>query len=78
VLFPQNNNLRSQDLPEVYFDAGMFYIATRETWLDESKFWFNGNFTFVEIERDFAIDVDTPEDLAELIAKFNAFSKKQP
>lgn len=35
MLFPEHWNTRSQDLPEVLHDAGMFYWGQREAWLED-------------------------------------------
>jgi len=71
VLFPEYNALRSQDLPPVYFDIGMFYLAYPKIWLQPEKFWYNNNAKFVNISKEDSIDVDTYKDLEKLIERFN-------
>ena len=71
VIFPEYNMLRSQDLPPVYFDVGMFYLAYPKIWLKPEKFWYHNNAKFVSISKDDSIDVDTHKDLEKLIKRFN-------
>ena len=71
VLFPEYNELRSQDLPPVYFDVGMFYLAYPKIWLQPEKFWYNNNAKFVDISKEDSIDVDTYKDLDKLITRYN-------
>jgi pseudaminic acid cytidylyltransferase len=71
VLFPEYNELRSQDLPPVYFDVGMFYLAYPKIWLQPEKFWYNNNAKFVDISKEDSIDVDTYKDLEKLITRYN-------
>lgn len=66
VLFPENNEKRSQDLEKVFFDVGMFYLANVKTWMDPSKYWYRNNSRVVLIPRENCIDVDTEEDLIKL------------
>ena len=74
VIFPEYNMLRSQDLPPVYFDVGMFYLAYPKIWLKPEKFWYNNNAKFVSISKDDSIDVDTYQDLEKLIKRFNSIT----
>jgi CMP-N-acetylneuraminic acid synthetase len=71
VLFPENNHLRSQDLPSIYFDVGMFYLAYPKTWIQPEKFWYQNNAKFVKIPRENCIDVDSYRDLEKLISRIN-------
>lgn len=71
VLFPEYNNLRSQDLRPVYFDIGMFYLAYPKIWLQAEKFWYNNNAKIVKIAKENSIDVDTHLDLEKLITRFH-------
>ncbi len=66
ILFPENNIKRSQDLTDVYFDVGTFYLASSKNWLEANEFWYEKEFSFVEIKKEFAIDVDTQDDLENL------------
>ena len=70
ILFPENNLKRSQDLDLVYYDAGMFYLAHANTWLDVSKYWFNNNAQTVVISPEDCIDVDSPKDLEKLRKRY--------
>ena len=37
MLFPKSFFVRSQDLDEIFCDAGQFYWAHKKTWLTEKK-----------------------------------------
>ena len=71
VLFPQFNEKRSQDLIDVYYDAGLFYLASKSVWLNESKYWYTGNSKAVVIPAEDSIDVDTFADLKRLKQRLN-------
>ena len=73
ILFPENNKKRSQDLPNLFFDAGLFYLAKVKIWLDHKKFWYNNNFSALKIPKKIAIDVDLPEDLDFFLNLFNLY-----
>jgi pseudaminic acid cytidylyltransferase len=66
LLFPENNDKRSQDLEKTYFDVGMFYLAYPKIWMDKEKYWYTNNSKIVLIPRENCIDVDTEEDLINL------------
>lgn len=70
VLFPENNLKRSQDLDLAYYDAGMFYLAHANTWVDAGKYWFNDNTQTVVIPPEDCIDVDSPKDLEKLRRRY--------
>lgn len=67
---PEHEVTRSQDLPEMYHDAGQFYWGTVSAWLSEFKV-FSPSSTIVNVERYRVQDIDTPEDwvYAEKMAK---------
>lgn len=67
AIFPENNCKRSQDLEEVYFDSGMFYLAYPKIWNDEEKYWYHNNASMVLVDQEDALDVDSVEDLAKLL-----------
>lgn len=68
---PENRSERSQDLPEYFFDAGQFYIATAEVWKSVAYKKIVGK----EVDRFKAIDIDDLSDwiFAELV--FQAIQK---
>jgi len=70
MVFPEHSNSRSQDLPEVFHDAGQFYWGRAETWLEEPT-GFDATKTVVIIPRWLVQDIDTLEDwkYAELLWK---------
>ena len=61
MLFPEHFNTRSQDLPEVYCDAGQFYWGRPQSWIDNIRI-FDSNSTIVHIPRWRVQDIDTEED----------------
>lgn len=70
MIFPDYYNSRSQDLPEVYHDAGMFYWAKPNTWKEKPKEYFQ-NKSIVKIPNYRTQDIDTLDDWkkAEIIYK---------
>jgi len=71
MVFPNHYSSRSQDLPEIFHDAGQFFWAKSE-YLKKSPSGFNHNNTIVKIPNYRAQDIDTDEDWqrAELIYKY--------
>ena len=68
MLFSEYFGYRSQDLPKVYSDAGMFYAATKHTWMTK-QIEFGGVNRIIEIPKSRAVDINDFEDLriAELL-----------
>lgn len=60
-MMPEFINKRSQDLEEVYHDAGQFYWGTGEAWLS-GKVVFSSNSYPVVLPRHLVQDIDTQED----------------
>jgi len=67
---PSQFQVRSQDLPEAFHDAGQFYWGTRDAWLS-GKPIFGSKSAPVFLPRYRVQDIDTPEDWeqAELMMK---------
>lgn len=65
--FPENMQTRSQDLPEVYHDAGQFYWCCTKAFLREKKL-FGSNAGAFALPGTEVQDIDTPTDwkIAEL------------
>ena len=61
MIFPEFYNSRSQDLPEIYHDAGQFYWAKPEIWKKPSEMYNEKN-AIVEIPNYRVQDIDTIED----------------
>ncbi len=61
MIFPEFYNSRSQDLPEIYHDAGQFYWAKPEIWKKPSEMYNEKN-AIVEIPNYRVQDIDTLED----------------
>ena len=70
MTFPEHYNSRSQDLPEIYHDAGLFYWAKPEIWKDKPKEYSEKN-SIIKIPNHRVQDIDTPDDWkkAEIIYK---------
>ncbi len=70
MVFPEHYKARSQDLPDVTYDAGQFYWARPQAWLEEKKV-FEPWSTVIELPRWRVQDIDTLEDWqrAEVIMK---------
>jgi N-acylneuraminate cytidylyltransferase len=64
MIFPEHYQTRSQDLPEVFHDAGQFYWARLASWLRPAE-GFSANVTIVKLPRWRVQDMDTPEDWAQ-------------
>ena len=60
---PKHFATRSQDLPEAYHDAGMFYWGKVDAWLN-NIITFSEKSTIVKIPPYCAVDIDTEEDWA--------------
>ena len=61
MVFPEHYNSRSQDLPEVYHDAGLFYWAKPEIWKKKPEI-FNERNSIVKIPNFRIQDIDTLDD----------------
>ena len=61
MVFPEHYNSRSQDLPEVYHDAGQFYWAKAQEWKNKPG-GFSENNTIIELPNYLVQDIDTIED----------------
>ena len=61
MLYPEHFETRSQDLPQVFYDAGMFYMATSEAWLQRLRIFDDHSFP-LKIPSWRVQDIDTPED----------------
>jgi len=69
MLFPECFETRSQDLDNVYHDAGMFYMGSLNTWISGVRMFDSHSFP-LKIPMWRVQDIDTPEDWdrAELLA----------
>jgi N-acylneuraminate cytidylyltransferase len=61
MLYPEHFGTRSQDLPEVFHDAGQFYWGTPEAWLSATTL-FGPRSAPILLPRWQVQDIDTPED----------------
>lgn len=71
MLYPENFKTRSQDLEEVFHDAGQFYWGLSNAWLNHLPI-FGHNSAPVRLPRERVQDIDTAEDwtVAELKFRF--------
>ena len=78
MLFPENFSTRSQDLPSVFHDAGMFYMGTSDDWITGLPIF--GEYAFpIKIPSCRVQDIDTHEDWlrAEIMAQ-HLLGKEKP
>lgn len=70
MIWPEHVQTRSQDLPQVWHDAGQFYWGRTGAWLDERPF-FTSEAAGVCLPRARVQDIDTEEDweIAEALAQ---------
>ena len=61
MVFPKHYNSRSQDLPEIYHDAGQFCWAKPKIWKNKPT-GFSKNKTVIELSNLLVQDIDTIED----------------
>lgn len=61
MFWPENQLVRSQDLPEAWHDAAMFYWGKPAAWR-MNNFFFSESTVGVPIPRARVQDIDTPED----------------
>ncbi len=71
--WPEHAGTRTQDLPEAYFDAGQFYVATTEFWTSGASLA-DVSPLLVPLPLDHAIDIDDEADWLVAEALFNARS----
>jgi len=74
MVSPENMQVRSQDLEEMYHDAGQFYWGKRESFLEQRKL-FSDRSAAVVLPRSRVQDIDTPEDWGIAEAMFEVLSK---
>lgn len=58
---PEHRMTRSQDLPEMFHDAGQVYWGTAQAFLQDAPL-FSGTTSPIVLPRHFVQDIDTPED----------------
>ena len=73
--WPEKLDERSQDLPDHYHDAGMFYWFDAEKFFVDSRLFCLDSTTFV-ISRDRCQDINTPEDWEYAEIKFRVIAER--
>jgi len=63
MILPEHARSRTQDLPEAFHDAGMFYWGRRDAFMEDAPM-FSPRSLPCMIPRERAQDIDTPEDWA--------------
>ncbi len=61
MLFKEKESVRTQDLPKVFCDSGLFYAAHAKTWIHSSSI-FSENSSVIEIGKYESIDIDVESD----------------
>ncbi|MDO5046584.1 pseudaminic acid cytidylyltransferase [Campylobacter sp.] len=72
MFYPQHLKTRSQDLERAYHDAGQFYFAKREAWIEQKPIFAPHSRVFI-LPRHLVCDIDTPADFefAQKLYKIN-------
>ena len=74
MLFPECFETRSQDFPNIFHDAGMFYMGTLDAWSSGLPVF--GEYAFpIKIPSWRAQDIDTPEDWKRAELMFQALKR---
>ena len=78
MLNKKNYKKRSQDLKQIFHDAGQFYWATKKTWINK-KMVFDEKSSIFLLPRLRVQDIDTLEDwkIAEKLYKLNNEKNKK-
>jgi len=71
ALWPENIATRSQDLEDVYHDAGQFYWGTTQAWVQGEAIFSSGSVP-IKLPRYRVQDIDTSEDWTRAELMFNA------
>lgn len=72
LLWPENHFVRSQDLKEVFHDAGQFYWGTPNAWLNQSNMYDDGALPLI-LPSYRVQDIDTEEDWVKTELLFRSF-----
>jgi pseudaminic acid cytidylyltransferase len=59
--FPEYEVTRTQDFPATYHDAGQFYWGKKTAW-ESALPIFTSKSTFIELPKEYAVDIDTLDD----------------
>jgi len=76
MLWPENELTRSQDLPEVWHDAGQFYWGRKEAFLNRVGVFSARSYPVI-LPRHLVQDIDTPEDWEVAEQMFKALHGKR-
>tara|TARA_B100000029_G_scaffold481282_1_gene530206 strand:+ start:1122 stop:1805 length:684 start_codon:yes stop_codon:yes gene_type:complete len=70
MLLPKYYEYNSQDLSDTFYDAGNFYWAKKNTWINKKNIIFSKSSTIVEIPSSHVEDVNTLSDWKNLTKKY--------
>jgi N-acylneuraminate cytidylyltransferase len=76
MMFPTQERMRTQDVPKIYSDAGLFYMGKASTWLSKVPI-FSPQSKIIEIGKFESVDIDTEEDWKFVEELFEIRSKNQ-
>jgi len=69
MIFPENQSVRTQDLPEIFCDAAQFYWGAVSTWQSDQEI-FGENSRGILVPAGSSQDIDTPDDWAKAERQF--------
>lgn len=75
MVWPENLNVRSQDLPPTYHDSGQFYCLNNKSFLAQKKLFAFNTMPF-EIQESEVQDIDNEEDWKMAEIKYGIYLKK--
>ncbi len=76
MCFPEYQNARTQDLPQLFHDAALFYLGTCEAWLGKKPI-LSGNSRFIEVGKYETHDVDDEEDWEMMLSSYSRWLKSK-
>lgn len=76
MIWPENRDVRSNDLPEALHDAGQFYWVDAQRFLREPVIFAAGTVP-LRIPREIVQDIDTPEDWKRAEAMYYSLLERQ-
>ena len=68
---PENLNSRTQDLPELFHDAALFYLGKAKAWADKKPI-LDGNSKFIQLGKYETYDVDDEQDWEMMIRSYES------
>ena len=75
LLNSEFENSMTQQIPQIYKDAGQFYLASKKTWLRNKKI-FSMNSKIVVLDKKKTVDIDNLSDFERAKKIFKKWKKK--